>query len=46
MIPRLTEWNLVADVFTFPKAPGKQSTDSTEGRAAPGPRVGPEHSCG
>ena len=29
--------------FTFPKAPGKQSTDSTEGRAAPAPRTGPEH---
>lgn len=46
MISRLTEWNLVADVFTFPKAPGKQSTDSMEGRAAPAPRMGPEHSRG
>ena len=43
VISRLTEWNLVAGVFTFPEAPGKQSTDGREGRAVPahGPRARP-----
>lgn len=46
MISRLTEWNLVVDIFKFPKARGKQSTDSTEGRAVPALHMGPEHDRG